>query len=48
MVSRTKRGTSAVYAIADEAVFDLCEQVCGGLRRQLDDLDAILQGGGER
>ncbi len=35
MVSRTKRGTSAVYAIADESVFELCEQVCGGLRRQL-------------
>ncbi len=48
MVSRTKRGTSAVYAIADESVFELCEQVCGGLRRQLDDLDAILQGGSDR
>jgi DNA-binding transcriptional ArsR family regulator len=42
MVSRTKQGTSVVYAIADEGVFELCEHVCGGLRRQLDDLDAIL------
>ena len=48
MVARTKRGTSAVYAIADPAVFELCEQVCGGLRRQLSDLDALLQGGGVR
>ncbi len=48
LVSRTKRGTSAVYDIADEGVFELCEQVCGGLRRQLDDLDAILQGGPDR
>lgn len=45
MVSRTKRGTSAVYAIADEGVFELCEHVCGGLRRQLGELDAILSGG---
>ena len=45
MVSRTKRGTSSVFAIADDSVFELCEQVCGGLRRQLSELDAILQGG---
>ena len=48
MVSRTKRGTSAVYAIADESVFGLCEQVCGGVRRQLTELDAVLQGGTTR
>ena len=44
IVSRTKRGTSSVYAIADETVFALCEQVCGGLRRQLDELGQILEG----
>ena len=44
MVARTKRGTSAVYSVADEAVFALCELVCGGLRRQLDELDSILGG----
>ena len=44
MVSRTKRGTSSVFAIADDGVFELCDQVCGGLRRQLSELDAILQG----
>ena len=48
MVSRTKRGTSAGYAIADEQVFELCEQVCGGLRRQLADLDEALHGRGVR
>jgi DNA-binding transcriptional ArsR family regulator len=42
MVLRTKRGTSAVYSIADPGVFSLCEDVCGGLRRQLADLDALL------
>jgi hypothetical protein len=43
MVSRAKRGNRTVYAISDPAVFDLCDQVCGGLRRQLQELDAILQ-----
>lgn len=43
LVSRTKQGTYARYAIADESVFALCEQVCGGLRRQVSELDAILQ-----
>jgi DNA-binding transcriptional ArsR family regulator len=42
LVSRTKRGTSSVYSIADHGVFELCEQVCGGLRRQMAELEAIL------
>lgn len=45
IVTRTKEGTASRYAIADEGVFALCEQVCGGLRQQLDQLDALLQGG---
>jgi DNA-binding transcriptional ArsR family regulator len=45
LVSRRKEGNFSLYAIADEGVFDLCEQVCGGMRRQVDDLDALLQGG---
>lgn len=48
MVSRTKRGTSAGYAIADEQVFELCEQVCGGLRRQVAELDEVLHSGDRR
>jgi DNA-binding transcriptional ArsR family regulator len=43
MVTRTKDGTQVRYAISDPSVFELCEQVCGGVRRQLQDLDAILQ-----
>ena len=43
MVTRTKDGNHARYSIADEGVFELCEQVCGGVRRQLDELDALLQ-----
>ena len=45
MVSRRKDGNHARYSIGDPSVFDLCEQVCGGVRRQLDALDAILQTG---
>jgi len=42
MITRTKDGNHARYAIADDSVFELCEQVCGGVRRQLDQLDALL------
>jgi len=45
MVARAKRGTSSLYSIADQGVFELCDQVCGGLRRQISELEAILQGG---
>ncbi|MEH3052640.1 MAG: metalloregulator ArsR/SmtB family transcription factor [Patulibacter minatonensis] len=42
IVSRTKEGTAVRYEIVDETVFALCEQVCGGLRAQLEELDAIV------
>ncbi len=42
MVSRAKRGTSVLYAISDPSVFELCDQVCGGIRRQLNQLDELL------
>jgi DNA-binding transcriptional ArsR family regulator len=45
LVTRRKEGNFSRYAIADPGVFELCEQVCGGLRRQLTELDALLQGG---
>lgn len=44
IVTRTKEGTSTRYAISDPAVFELCDQVCGGVRRQIQELDAILAG----
>ena len=44
MVARTKDGNFARYEISDPMVFDLCEQVCGGLRRSLGELDSILEG----
>jgi DNA-binding transcriptional ArsR family regulator len=44
IVSRTKEGTAVRYAIQDESVFAICELVCGGLRQQLNELDALLGG----
>jgi len=44
IVAREKQGTSVRYSIADDTVFALCEQVCGGLRQQLAELDDILSG----
>ncbi len=43
--SVASEGNFSLYAIADEGVFELCEQVCGGMRRQVEDLEALLQGG---
>ena len=47
MVRRVKDGTRAFFSIADDTLFDLCEQVCGSLRRQVAELDALLQPAGE-
>lgn len=44
IVSRRKEGTSAVYAIADDSVLELCENVCGGLQRQFADLAKLVGG----
>ena len=42
IVSRRKVGTSAFYAVADAGVYELCEQVCGGLQAQLAELHALV------
>jgi DNA-binding transcriptional ArsR family regulator len=46
LVARRKDGNFSRYSIADDSVFELCEHVCGGLRRQLDELDVVLRQGG--
>jgi DNA-binding transcriptional ArsR family regulator len=42
MVSRTKHGNRTLYAISEPSVFELCDQVCGGLQRQVAELDPIF------
>lgn len=44
IVSRRKEGTSAWYSVADPGVYELCEQVCGGLQTQLAELTALVDG----
>lgn len=44
IVTRRKAGTSAMYRVADPGVYELCEQVCGGLRQQLSELQALVAG----
>lgn len=46
IVSRRKSGTTALYAIADDSVFALCEQICGALQAQLAELSTLI--GAER
>jgi DNA-binding transcriptional ArsR family regulator len=36
LVAREARGNSAIYRIADPAVYALCDLVCGSIARQLD------------
>lgn len=42
MVTRERQGNFVRYVCADPGVYELCEQVCGGLRRQLSALEEIL------
>ena len=44
IVARRKEGNSSIYSIADRGVYELCEQVCGGLQQQLAELTALVQG----
>ncbi len=42
MLARRKDGNRVYYRIADQGVFDLCEQVCGSLQLQLSTLAALV------
>jgi DNA-binding transcriptional ArsR family regulator len=42
IVGRRKDGNRVHYRIVDEGVFDLCEQVCGSVQRQLAALGEIV------
>jgi DNA-binding transcriptional ArsR family regulator len=44
MLARRKEGTHVYYRIADEGVFELCEQVCGAVQTQLSTLAALVGG----
>lgn len=42
VVGRRKEGTLSLYRITDEAVFEICEGVCGSVQRQLAELHELL------
>lgn len=44
IVGRRKEGTSCFYSVVDAGVFELCEQVCGGLQSQLAELTQLVEG----
>jgi DNA-binding transcriptional ArsR family regulator len=44
IVAREKDGNRVRCSIADDTIFELCELVCGGLRRQVAQLDQLLAG----
>ena len=44
IVGRRKVGNYAYYAIADEGVFAVCEDVCGSLAVQLESLREVVAG----
>jgi DNA-binding transcriptional ArsR family regulator len=46
IVARRKAGTRVLYRIADENVLRLCDEVCGGIQRELRELGALLEHGG--
>jgi DNA-binding transcriptional ArsR family regulator len=48
LVGRQRDGSFVRYEVTDMSVFNLCEEVCGGLRRQLEELDLLLEGGAAR
>ena len=46
IVSRRKVGNQVFYRVVDDGIFELCENVCGSVQRQVAELHAILEGAG--
>jgi len=44
ILGRRKDGNHVHYRIVDEAVFALCEQVCGSVQQQLRTLSELVEG----
>ena len=42
IVARRRQGSFMRYRVIDEGVYRLCEEICGSVARQLDDLQALL------
>jgi|SRR5579859_1500746 len=44
LLARRKQGNHVYYSIADDSVFELCEQVCGSIHQQLRALEELVAG----
>ena len=44
IVSRRRAGNFVYYRVVDEGVFRLCEDVCGSLERQFEELRTLFAG----
>jgi len=42
IVGRRQQGNFAYFRIVDEGVLGLCEQVCGNMQRQLEELSELI------
>lgn len=42
LVAVERRGTEAIYRIHDQSIFELCDIVCGGVQRHLQEQVAVL------
>ena len=45
LLAREKDGNTVRYAIADDGVFALCDEVCGGIQRHLAALRSTMEEG---
>lgn len=45
LVARRKEGLNAIYRVADETIFELCDVVCARLKKQLETRKNALTGG---
>lgn len=45
ILARRKEGLTVIYAIADPAIFDLCDRVCGDVQKRLRQQARVIPGG---
>lgn len=45
ILSRRKEGQYAYYAIQDESLLRVCDEICGSLKRQIADLHRLIEEG---
>jgi len=42
-VARRKEGNTVYYSVADTAMVEMCDQVCGSMERRLDAMASVLK-----